>query len=68
MLMLPEPRESAPAAESGWVEAGDCELGEVDSVGVGVGVDVGTGVIDFACFGAVLGFGAVDWMGARPGE
>ena len=36
-------------------------------VGSGVGV-VASGVADFACLGAVLGFGAVVCTGARPGE
>jgi hypothetical protein len=68
MLMLPEPSESAPAAESGCVEAGDCEFGEVvEGFGVGVGVD-GSGVGAVACLGWALGFGAVVFMGARPGE
>ena len=68
MLMLPEPSESAPAAESGCAEAGDCELGEVvEGFGVGVGV-VGSGVAAVDFFGSVLGFGAVVRTGARPGE
>ena len=57
MLMLPEPRESAPAMESGCAAAGDCEFGEVVGVvGSGVGV-VGSGVAAFACLGVVLGYG-----------
>ena len=68
MLMLPEPSESAPAAESGWAEAGDWEFGEVaEGFGVGVGV-FGRGMGAVACLGWVLGLGAVVFMGARPGE
>ena len=43
--MSPEPRESAPAAESGCVEAGEFELGDaVVSFSFGVG-GVGRGVL-----------------------
>jgi hypothetical protein len=65
--MLPEPSESAPAAESGWAEAGDWEFGEVVE-GVGVGAGVGSGVGAMACLGWVFGLGAVARTGARPGE
>ena len=66
--MSPEPRESAPAAESGCVEAGEFELGDAaEGGGFGVG-GVGSGEADLACLGCVLGFGAVACTGARPGE
>ncbi len=49
--MLPEPRESAPAAESGCAEAGELVLGEATaSFNFGVG-GVGSGVVDSACLG-----------------
>ena len=66
--MSPEPRESAPAAESGCVEAGEFELGDaVVSFRFGVG-GVGTEVVDSACFGWALGLGAEVCKGALPGE
>jgi len=49
--MLPEPRESAPAAESGCAEAGELVLGEAAvSFSFGVG-GAGTGVVASACLG-----------------
>ena len=66
--MLPEPRESAPAAESGCVEAGELALGEA-AASFSFGVDnVGNGVVDSACFGWALGLGAEVCRGALPGE
>jgi len=66
--MLPEPRESAPAVESGWVEAGELVFGEdAASFGFCVG-GVGRGVFDSACFGWVLGFATDVCNGALPGE
>jgi len=66
--MLPEPKESAPAVESGCVEAGELVLGEtVVSFGFCV-TGVGSGVADSACLGVVLGFGVEVWRGALPGE
>jgi hypothetical protein len=66
--MFPEPRESAPAVESGWVEAGELVLGEaVESFGFCVG-GIGSGVVDSACLGWVLGFGVGACRGALPGE
>ena len=68
MLMLPEPKESAPAVEFGWVEAGELVLGEeVASSGFCV-TGVGSGVVDSGCLGGVLGFGAEVCRGALPGE
>lgn len=56
--MFPDPSESAPAVESGWAEAGEAVLGEaVGSFGFCVGGD-SSGVVDLACLGWVLGFGA----------
>lgn len=66
--MFPEPSESAPAVESGSVEAGEAVLGEaVGSFGLCVGGN-GSGVVDLACLGWVLGFGAEVCSGALPGE
>ena len=66
--MLPEPKESAPAVEFGSVEAGELVLGEaVVSFGSCV-IGVGSGVVDSARLGVVLGFGVEAWRGALPGE
>jgi hypothetical protein len=66
--MLPEPRESAPAAESGCAETGELVLGEAAaSFSFGVG-GVGSGVVDSACFGWVLALGMDACRGALPGE
>ena len=68
MLMLPEPRESAPVDESGFEVAGELVLGDAVSIfGVGLG-GVGSGVLVAVCFGSVFGFGVVAWTGARPGR
>ena len=49
--MLPEPRESAPAVESGCAEAGEFVLGEeVVSFGF-CATGVGSGVVDLAWLG-----------------
>src|ERR1700733_14458540 len=68
MLMLPEPRESAPAVESGCVEAGELALGGA-AISFGFGVTgAGSGVVDSVRLGVVLGLGAEVWRGALPGE
>jgi len=68
MLMLPEPRESAPVVESGFGVAGELVLGEA-GLGSSFGVDgVGSGVLVAASLGSVLVFGVVACTGARPGR
>jgi hypothetical protein len=57
MLMLPEPRESAPVVESGFGVAGELVLGEVVLVFNFVVGGVGSGVLVAASWGSVLGLG-----------
>ena len=64
MLMLPEPRASAPEVESGWSETGDWVLGEF-LVFLAM---VGSGDSASACLGVVRVSGVVVWAGARPGR
>ena len=72
MLMSPEPRESVPAVESGWSEAGAEGLGEVMDLVVRVG-RVGvmawrSAILGSAILGSALGLVAGDGVGALPGR
>ena len=64
--MLPEPRASVPAVESGLAEAGVwCWARRWLSSSVGGGWERGRGC---GWFGSVFGFGAVVCSGARAGQ
>ncbi len=55
--MLPEPRESAPVVESGSGVAGELVLGEAVVVFCFCVGGVGSGVLDWACWGRAFGLG-----------
>jgi len=65
--MFPEPKESAPVAESGFGVAGELVLGEAGS-GLSFGFGLGSGVLAAASLSSVLVFGVEACTGARPGR
>lgn len=68
MLMFPEPKESAPVAESGFGVAGELVLGEAGS-GLSFGFGgLGSGVLAAASLSSVFVFGVEACTGARPGR
>jgi hypothetical protein len=66
--MFPEPRESAPVVELGSGVEGELVLGEAVVFFCFWTGGVGTGVLDWACWGRAFGLGVAAWMGARPGR